>query len=64
MTRNATKTTPAPMTSVAILLVGRGLLGGAESFLITAAVSWGLALGQPDEVDINEILYRPTKQEL
>ena len=34
----------APLTSVAILLLGRGLLGGAESFVITAAVSWGLAL--------------------
>jgi MFS family permease len=33
-----------PPTSVAILLLGRGLLGGAESFIITAAVSWGLAL--------------------
>lgn len=33
-----------PLTSVAILLLGRGLLGGAESFIITAAVSWGLAL--------------------
>ena len=32
-----------PPTSVAILLLGRGLLGGAESFIITAAVSWGLA---------------------
>ena len=34
----------APLISVALLLVGRGLLGGAESFIITAAVSWGLAL--------------------
>ncbi|WGS25552.1 arabinose transporter [Bradyrhizobium sp. ISRA464] len=34
----------APLTSVSILLVGRGLLGGAESFIITATVSWGLAL--------------------
>jgi MFS family permease len=34
----------APNVSVAILLLGRGLLGGAESFIITAAVSWGLAL--------------------
>jgi MFS family permease len=34
----------APLTSVAILLLGRGLLGAAESFVITAAVSWGLAL--------------------
>lgn len=32
------------MVSVAILLAGRALLGGAESFIITAAVSWGLAL--------------------
>jgi MFS family permease len=36
--------TEAPLTSVAILLLGRGLLGTAESFVITAAVSWGLAL--------------------
>jgi MFS family permease len=34
----------APLTSVAILLLGRGVLGAAESFVITAAVSWGLAL--------------------
>src|SRR6516164_6616659 len=34
----------SPLTSVAILLLGRALLGGAESFIITAAVSWGLAL--------------------
>ncbi|MBR0798538.1 arabinose transporter [Bradyrhizobium jicamae] len=34
----------APLTSVAILLLGRGVLGAAESFIITAAVSWGLAL--------------------
>ena len=34
----------SPPTSVAILLLGRTLLGGAESFIITAAVSWGLAL--------------------
>jgi MFS family permease len=39
--------TAAPLTSVAILLLGRGLLGGAESFIITAAVSWGLALADP-----------------
>jgi MFS family permease len=30
--------------SVAVLLLGRGVLGGAESFIITAAVSWGLAV--------------------
>jgi MFS family permease len=34
----------SPPTSVTILLLGRTLLGGAESFIITAAVSWGLAL--------------------
>jgi MFS family permease len=34
----------APLTSASILLLGRALLGGAESFIITAAVSWGLAL--------------------
>jgi MFS family permease len=34
----------APATSVAILLLGRALLGGAESFIITGALSWGLAL--------------------
>jgi len=35
----------APVTSAAILLVGRAVLGGAESFIITGALSWGLALG-------------------
>ncbi|TMJ55586.1 MAG: MFS transporter [Alphaproteobacteria bacterium] len=30
-----------------LLLLGRALLGGAESFIITAAVSWGLALVDP-----------------
>jgi len=30
--------------SAAILLAGRGLLGAAESFIITGALSWGLAL--------------------
>jgi MFS family permease len=34
----------SPLISLAILLLGRALLGGAESFIITAAVSWGLAL--------------------
>src|SRR5690242_15990317 len=36
--------TATPVLSVAILLLGRALLGGAESFIITGAVSWGLAL--------------------
>ena len=35
----------APSLSAAILLGGRALLGAAESFVITGAVSWGLALG-------------------
>jgi MFS family permease len=33
-----------PLASATILLLGRGLLGAAESFIITAAVSWGLTL--------------------
>ncbi|HEX3499500.1 MAG TPA: MFS transporter [Stellaceae bacterium] len=37
----------APQISVTILLLGRALLGGAESFVITGAVSWGLALVSP-----------------
>ena len=36
-----------PSLSAAILLGGRALLGGAESFVITGAVSWGLALAGP-----------------
>jgi MFS family permease len=35
---------PSPVMSVSILLSGRAVLGGAESFIITGAVSWGLAL--------------------
>jgi predicted MFS family arabinose efflux permease len=34
----------SPVASVTILLIGRALLGGAESFIITGAVSWRLAL--------------------
>lgn len=37
----------APLIAVSILLVGRALLGGAESFIITAAVSSGLAIVDP-----------------
>jgi MFS family permease len=37
----------APETSVAILLLGRALLGGAESFIVGGALSWGLALAGP-----------------
>jgi MFS family permease len=36
--------TAAPLSSVSILVLGRGLLGAAESFIITASVSWGLTL--------------------
>jgi MFS family permease len=36
-----------PWLSAAILLCGRALLGRAESFIITGAVSWGLALAGP-----------------
>ena len=35
----------APVTSVTILLLGRAVLGGAESCIITGALSWGLAIG-------------------
>lgn len=33
-----------PVVSVAVLLLGRAVLGGAESFIITGAIAWGLAL--------------------
>ena len=36
-----------PETSVTILLLGRALLGVAESFVMTGALSWGLALVEP-----------------
>ncbi|SAK84140.1 major facilitator transporter [Caballeronia fortuita] len=34
----------APTLSISILLVGRAVLGGAESFIITGGVAWGLGL--------------------
>jgi hypothetical protein len=34
----------SPQVSASILLLGRALLGGAESFIITGAVTRGLAL--------------------
>jgi len=34
----------APWWSAAVLLLGRGVLGCAESFVITGALAWGLAL--------------------
>jgi MFS family permease len=40
----------APMGSVAILLVGRAVLGGAESFIITGGIAWGLGLVERQHV--------------
>jgi predicted MFS family arabinose efflux permease len=34
----------SPMVSVAVLLIGRAVLGGAESFIITGGIAWGLSL--------------------
>jgi MFS family permease len=36
-----------PLLSVSILFAGRALLGVAESFIITGAAAWGLALAGP-----------------
>ncbi len=33
-----------PVLSVTILIAGRAILGGAESFIITGSIAWGLAL--------------------
>ena len=33
-----------PTASVTILLIGRGILGGAESFIVSGALVWGIAL--------------------
>jgi MFS family permease len=38
----------APLVSVTILLLGRALLGAAESVIITGSVIWGLALTGPE----------------
>lgn len=37
-----------PVSSVAFLLVGRTLIGGAESLVITGGMLWGLGLVAPD----------------
>jgi MFS family permease len=36
-----------PRVAASVLLLGRALLGAAESFIITGGVSWGLALAGP-----------------
>ena len=36
-----------PITSVTILLLGRAVLGGAESFIVSGALVWGLGLVGP-----------------
>jgi MFS family permease len=38
-----------PEVSVTILLLGRAVLGGAESFIVTGAFTWGLALVGPQK---------------
>jgi MFS family permease len=38
----------APVASVTILLLGRAVLGGAESFIVAGALNWGLALAGPE----------------
>jgi MFS family permease len=40
--------TGVPWVSASILLAGRALLGAAESFIITGAAIWGLAVTGPD----------------
>ncbi|MGE5497636.1 MAG: arabinose transporter [Syntrophothermus sp.] len=37
-----------PVISVTILLLGRGVLGSAESFIVSGALVWGLALAGPE----------------
>ena len=39
-----------PIISVTILLLGRAVLGGAESFIVTGAFTWGLALVGPQNM--------------
>jgi MFS family permease len=36
-----------PVTSVTVLLLGRALLGGAESFIVMGVLGWGLTLAGP-----------------
>ena len=39
--------TAMPWVSASVLLAGRALLGAAESFIITGAAAWGLAVAGP-----------------
>jgi MFS family permease len=39
--------TDIPAVSLAVLLAGRAVLGGAESFMISGVLNWGLALAGP-----------------
>ena len=41
-----------PEIAVSILLLGRAMLGGSESFIITGALAWGLALGGPQNTGL------------
>lgn len=36
----------SPYFSVTLLIIGRAILGGGESFIITGALSWGLAISE------------------
>jgi MFS family permease len=38
-----------PLVSAAVLLAGRGVLGAAESFIITGALGWGLGMVSPQQ---------------
>lgn len=40
----------APALSASVLLLGRALLGAAESFVITGALGWGLVLAGPKHI--------------
>lgn len=39
----------SPDASLVVLLLGRALLGGAESFLVTGALAWAIAAAPPSE---------------
>jgi len=41
--------TARPWLSVSVLLAGRTILGAAESFIITGAAAWGLAISGPQQ---------------